>query len=276
MLRTLAGAAAAALLPAAARAAPCGKAGQPCGCCRGGLTCTNGTCCDDALVCNGACCPAGYRCQGGACVRSGGGGGNPGGCPPGQALCGQGCVDIAADAANCGACGTACPAPAHGTATCGNGTCGVACDAGYAPCEGACVDPARVCQNAAGPFCCPPGQICVDGECFPCESGTATWCVEASACVGDHATDVGLCQGPDPLTYCQASGCAYWEIAYVCHAEPGFPGRVACCTPGVDCPGRCMDGGADDPGFVPCPPDPSGVTSVICAGTPVCLPPDAQ
>jgi hypothetical protein len=41
-------------------------------------------------------------------------------------------VDFANDEANCGRCERVCPTDPHGTATCQNGICGLACDAGYA------------------------------------------------------------------------------------------------------------------------------------------------
>lgn len=81
----------------------------------------------------------------------------------GYSACGQSCVDLKSDAANCGACGRAC---ANGE-MCSNGDC--ACAAGSQICgtsSTACIDLASdgdncgACGNA-----CPAGQTCVAGTC---------------------------------------------------------------------------------------------------------------
>src|SRR5438876_691503 len=67
-------------------------------------------------------------------------------CPPrcGElAECSEACVDLKADADNCGACGTRC-AFAHGAAACSNGVCTLGtCAQGYADCDGR---PANGCE----------------------------------------------------------------------------------------------------------------------------------
>lgn len=47
------------------------------------------------------------------------------------ALCGTECVDLATDAAHCGACDAACTAPADGFASCVGAVCDFECDAGF-------------------------------------------------------------------------------------------------------------------------------------------------
>jgi len=62
--------------------------------------------------------------------------------------------------AHCGGCGTACPVPTNGTATCAAGTCGVSCNAGYFgptcedtnPCSGAASPGARLAWEIALPI----------------------------------------------------------------------------------------------------------------------------
>ena len=81
-------------------------------------------------------------------------------------LCGTGCVDTSANAANCGTCGNACT----GSRTCSSGTC--VCPSGYTDCNGECVDPKIDAQNCGG---C--GKACT-GVC----SGGAC---QASTCAAD-------------------------------------------------------------------------------------------
>jgi hypothetical protein len=67
---------------------------------------------------------------------------------------------------NCGGCGTNCPQVVHGTATCTSGQCGYQCDAGYASCNGSCVDTTRDQLNCGG--CgvkCATGEKCTGSVC---------------------------------------------------------------------------------------------------------------
>ncbi|NCQ59493.1 MAG: hypothetical protein GW913_02345 [Myxococcales bacterium] len=57
--------------------------------------------------------------------------------------CGDVCVDTTRDALNCGACDTACPAPANAAATCGASACGFRCFAGFAAQGDGCVPAPR-------------------------------------------------------------------------------------------------------------------------------------
>jgi hypothetical protein len=79
-------------------------------------------------------------------------------CDAGRSDCDGLCVDLATDAAHCGACATACPAPLHATARCVLGRCARGpCERGFfdldgdstpgceATCEG------RTCTGPAGP-----------------------------------------------------------------------------------------------------------------------------
>ncbi|MBM4374893.1 MAG: hypothetical protein FJ095_07395 [Deltaproteobacteria bacterium] len=83
---------------------------------------------------------------------SSGGGPN---CLDGETACGQKCVDLTVDDANCGKCGTACP---KGTA-CKDGVCDCLM-AVEAYCDGACVDIYTSAEHCGG---C--GHACLDGTC---------------------------------------------------------------------------------------------------------------
>jgi hypothetical protein len=82
----------------------------------------------------------------------------PEGCNPGQNKCGEVCIDLQTDTANCGACGRACTA---GLA-CGGGNC--QCPDQGAFCDGACFP--RTDRTHCGPSCatCAGQQVC-DGKC---------------------------------------------------------------------------------------------------------------
>ena len=85
-----------------------------------------------------------------------------------------GCVS--STVGNC--CGVACPAPAHGTALCGGGRCGVAsCDANYGDCDGLAANGCETDLRASTAHCgacgatCAGGRDCVNGACVVCPSG---------------------------------------------------------------------------------------------------------
>lgn len=128
-------------------------------------------------------------------------------CPVGEILCGGRCVDPASDAANCGACGTACDA----RAACVRGACD--CAPGLSACGEACVDlasdPAHcgacgiscfggtVCSAAEGPATC-------QGACGAAETDCAGACVRLQedrfhcgacgrSCAAGESCEAGAC-----------------------------------------------------------------------------------
>jgi hypothetical protein len=83
----------------------------------------------------------------------------------------DGCeIHTMSDVNNCGACGNVCPSN-HGTPTCGNGTCGIACDEGFANCDNSrttgCQTNLMTSKNHCGACSvqCGTGQTCVNGAC---------------------------------------------------------------------------------------------------------------
>lgn len=89
-------------------------------------------------------------------------------CTGGLTACGGVCVDLAADAANCGQCSLACSAGQ----VCSLGTCSATCAAGQSQCGGACVDLSTHilnCGSCGSP--CQAGQICSSGQCAGAPTG---------------------------------------------------------------------------------------------------------
>ena len=116
-------------------------------------------------------------------------------CEPcqGATLCGEVCVDVQNDTANCGACGTRCAAGQ----ICSEGACVLECFGGTDLCGDSCadlqIDPSNcgACGNA-----CPAGQVCQAGSCgLSCVGGT-TDC--AGSCV-NTASDTNHCGACDNM-----------------------------------------------------------------------------
>ncbi len=85
-----------------------------------------------------------------------------GNCPGHFKTCGNVCVDIYTDAANCGACGNACT----GGNVCANGTCTQSCPVGETACGASCRDlQTDVASCGACGKACGPGQSCNAGVC---------------------------------------------------------------------------------------------------------------
>jgi hypothetical protein len=123
----------------------------------------------------------------------------------GSTQCGQSCVSVQTDGANCGACAAACKAGE----VCSAGKCGSACAGGSQACGQSCVDtkndPANCgsCGNA-----CTGGQVCSAGVCgLSCGGGTTNcggFCADTKvdpAHCGSCATACGAGE------VCSASAC---------------------------------------------------------------------
>ena len=154
----------------------------------------------------GACgraCPGGTNarpaCDSGRCTLA---------CNPGFEDCdgmtANGCeADLRSSVSNCGACGNACPAVSHGSATCTAGSCGFACTAGWADCNGNASDGCEADLNGSANCghcgnACPAGQPCYSGTCTPplpsqCTSYvTVTDATRNIAYAGSSTCDSGL------------------------------------------------------------------------------------
>ncbi len=128
-------------------------------------------------------------------------------------LCSGGCLDVSADAVNCGTCGRACPAGiacVDGDCACPAGFCGGECvnlqssrlhcgECGRF-CNSECVDGECLDCGYPGEACCPttgcepgPRADCVEDVCVACGSGSQACCVEGDPCSSGLACDGGMC-----------------------------------------------------------------------------------
>jgi hypothetical protein len=150
----------------------CSDPTTPVSCARTSYPCQLCTSLQDPDNC-GACgnvCPQGYQCNGGVCCAAG-----ETGChncnvscvsPP--CSCAEYCANVEDDTNNCGACGNVCPS-AKGSAACSQGSCSIACNPGFTPCDSGgvtiCVDPSSDANNCGGcGVVCPMG-VCTGGLC---------------------------------------------------------------------------------------------------------------
>ncbi len=158
----------------------------------------------------------------------------------------NGCeTDTRIAAANCGACGTVCPARANATATCAAGGCGFTCLAGFADCDGVAgngceadlsrtLDHCGICANACsfpgGAGSC-SGGVCTRSTCAPgradCDGVAANGCeTDLQADVMNCRTCGAVCRVADGVAACTAGACA------VARCNAGF----------ADCNGDPADG----------------------------------
>jgi len=204
-----------------------------CGPCTGGTVCTpvscqNGLCVHTAI--SGCCtqdsdCPASLNpCEPATCdthtntcvtkpVA------DNTGCGSGQVCCGGSCVDTQSDAANCGGCGTTCPA----NTPCASGGAGC-CQTGQCL-NGGCLTSTASCGSCATPTCDPSqGAICVSHCPAPDACHTGGTCLQNGTCT--YQPKCAACETCDPSTGACASTCD------PCHTCDTFSGQ---CVP-KDCP----------------------------------------
>ncbi|MEZ4406291.1 MAG: hypothetical protein R3A52_07440, partial [Polyangiales bacterium] len=183
--------------------AACGACGARCAVANGAPACVNAVCAVGA-------CTAPYAdCDGSAT---------------------NGCeTDTRVSVEHCGACGAACAARPHATATCASGGCAWACEAGFADCDG---EPSNGCEvdtrgdvtncGACGTSCALPNatSTCASGRCAVASCGAGFADCDGSAtngCEVDTATNVTHCGGcgmacaarPNAIAACAASACVY-------------------------------------------------------------------
>jgi hypothetical protein len=235
--------------------AHCGSCGNPCARDGAVVTCTRGMC--ETLGC------ASTRAD---CDRD-----PSNGCE----------AHIASNIARCGGCNVVCPSGDHATAVCREGRCALACELGWADCDGradngcetdvsapaSCGGCAIVCSDPA-PYCeaVGPGFACTDG----CAAGDACMmsCVDTTRDPSHCGACGAACAGAiNARTVCASSSCslecdAGWSD---CDSEPGCetftagdvdhcgacgtvcpsaPGATRACDEGA-CGLRCLSGYGD-------------------------------
>ncbi|MBP6831165.1 MAG: hypothetical protein KA978_10300 [Deltaproteobacteria bacterium] len=198
---------------------------------------------DDASHCGacGAACVVPYAtpvCRDGAC--------GIGRCAEATADCdgaaGNGCEADLAAPVSCGACGRACAAGPHSTATCAAGACGLACAAGWSDCDGVASNGCEVDTTADSAHCgacataCTAGRTCVAAACSAavCAPGLAS-CdgAEANGCEVTLASDASQCGA------C-GSACSFPHAAPECAG--GRCGFSVCEAGHGDCDGVASNG----------------------------------
>ena len=130
-------------------------------------------------------------------------------CLSDQRLCGNVCITIAADPANCGACGNACDVGQQ----CSGGLC--RCADGRADCDGACVDTRSDAAHCGGcGVACPGDTLCTTdaagaASCRDaCALPTQTACGRACVALAEDAQNCGACgRACGTGERCEAGGC---------------------------------------------------------------------
>jgi hypothetical protein len=156
-----------------------------------------------------------------AAHEEGGGKGASGTCEPPSLRCGNGCANIATDAANCGVCGARCPQGDR----CVDGACSsTGCPAGQTECGGLCVTLETNPLNcgACNQGCSPP-EGCAGGACV---------CPKSARVCGGACTDIGISN-----EHCGACG-------HACAPDELCTGGVCgprCTPPQTFCGGRCVN-----------------------------------
>jgi len=150
----------------------------------------------------------------------------------------NGCeVDVRASTMHCGTCGTMCPAPANGAATCAMGRCGVACADGFADCDGNAANGCEVDTRTDNTHCGACGRPCVIPNGTPgCADGVCRvgMCNEGFAdCDGDAAN------GCETDVRTASANCGR------CGNACAVAGGTAACTAGSCVVGGCATGRSD-------------------------------
>jgi hypothetical protein len=241
--------------------AHCGSCGTMCSagqhCANGACfesACDGGTCAPDSVCAQGACvaracvgvaCGVGEVCSQGHCV-----------CGPGRTQCGDSCVDLALDDANCGMCGKACAAgESCAGSACLTRDCSFSCDALSVCVNNACVERdcvGVVCPSGltchSGACGCAPGETSCGGACVKVVTDSSNCgmcgmaCPNGTRCAAGQCLP-GSCDGGacDPLSVCFQGSCTTAACVGVsCTGGKSCAGGTCACPNGtVDCGSTC-------------------------------------
>ena len=195
-------------------------------------------------------------------------------CPSAQTLCGDAasatCADLRKDAANCGACGTAC----KDGEVCSAGRCEISCGPGLSECSGACTNvkadaancgecgtscgASEVCSNGACAANCQPGLTDCVGSCVNTKSdvyncgGCDVICAAGEVCSNGKcelscAQGLKVCDGLCTDTHTDVANCGACGTS--CSAGEACTGgacALACQSGLTNCDGRCVDKTSDE------------------------------
>jgi hypothetical protein len=150
----------------------------------------------------------------------------------------NGCeTDVRVSTANCGVCGTTCPAPANGAATCAMGRCGVVCAAGFADCDGLAANGCEVDTRTDNTHCGACGRPCVIPNGTPgCAAGM---CAVGMCNAGFADCDGNVANGCETDTRTASANCGRCGNACM------VAGGSAACTNGACAVGGCAPGRSD-------------------------------
>ena len=147
--------------------------------------------------------------------------------------CNGTCLDFSSNVANCGACGSVCPARSNATATCSSGVCGFTCSSGYANCNQNAADGCETnlqsnvtSCGSCGTVCFTPvhaAATCSGGICgFVCNSGYANCNQNAAdgceANLSNSTTNCGSCGAVCPVRANATATCSSSVCGFACNS----------------------------------------------------------
>ncbi|NOY94442.1 MAG: hypothetical protein GXP55_24970 [Deltaproteobacteria bacterium] len=157
-------------------------------------------------------------------------------CPAGTTLCSATCADLDTSLSHCGACGAAC-APAHSTAACVAGVCGVgSCDVGFADCDG---DPSNGCEAdlSLASQCGVCGRVC---------PGATPYCVGSPGSYScTNGCSDGLRGGDETDIDCGGLLCPACRSGSACGRDADCAGTAVCNAGRCAACGECEAGATD-------------------------------
>jgi len=183
----------------------------------------------------GTACGANEICTGGACQ----------GCPAGEVVCGNECIDTDTNPAHCGACDAACDLPNVATHGCVGGACTVvACDAGFGDCDADASNGCEVDLNTTAAHCgacanaCAAGESCCGGSCTDLDTDANNCGACGNACPAGESCCSGACADlTSDVDNCGSCGnaCATGEVCSqgTCQLD--------CAAGETDCNGSCVN-----------------------------------